>query len=67
VAVAASRASGRGGVNDPDVIQAMPQPRPRIRTTVRIRMLISARVRSSRRRSCDRASCCVLRLMRRTC
>jgi len=23
-----SRASGRGGVNDPDVIQAMPQPRP---------------------------------------
>src|SRR5829696_830295 len=25
---AASRASGRGGVNDPDVIQAMPQPRP---------------------------------------
>jgi hypothetical protein len=24
----ASRASGRGGVNDPDVIQAMPQPRP---------------------------------------
>ncbi|HJY30242.1 MAG TPA: hypothetical protein VJ306_19580, partial [Pyrinomonadaceae bacterium] len=22
------RASGRGGVNDPDVIQAMPQPRP---------------------------------------
>jgi hypothetical protein len=25
---AQSRASGRGGVNDPDVIQAMPQPRP---------------------------------------
>ena len=25
---ASSRASGRGGVNDPDVIQAMPQPRP---------------------------------------
>jgi hypothetical protein len=25
---AASRASGRGGVNDPDVVQAMPQPRP---------------------------------------
>jgi hypothetical protein len=25
---AGSRASGRGGVNDPDVIQAMPQPRP---------------------------------------
>lgn len=25
---AASRASGRGGVTDPDVIQAMPQPRP---------------------------------------
>jgi hypothetical protein len=24
----ANRASGRGGVNDPDVIQAMPQPRP---------------------------------------
>src|SRR5215204_496543 len=24
----ASRASGRGGVNDPDVIQAMPQPKP---------------------------------------
>ena len=24
----ASRASGRGGVTDPDVIQAMPQPRP---------------------------------------
>jgi hypothetical protein len=24
----ASRASGRGGVSDPDVIQAMPQPRP---------------------------------------
>ena len=24
----ASRASGRGGVDDPDVIQAMPQPRP---------------------------------------
>jgi len=24
----AGRASGRGGVNDPDVIQAMPQPRP---------------------------------------
>jgi len=24
----ASRASGRGGVNDPDVVQAMPQPRP---------------------------------------
>jgi len=24
----AARASGRGGVNDPDVIQAMPQPRP---------------------------------------
>ncbi len=23
-----SRASGRGGVNDPDVVQAMPQPRP---------------------------------------
>jgi len=25
---AASRASGRGGVSDPDIIQAMPQPRP---------------------------------------
>jgi hypothetical protein len=25
---AGSRASGRGGINDPDVIQAMPQPRP---------------------------------------
>jgi len=25
---ATSRASGRGGVNDPDVVQAMPQPRP---------------------------------------
>lgn len=25
---AASRASGRGGLNDPDVVQAMPQPRP---------------------------------------
>jgi hypothetical protein len=25
---AASRASGRGGIGDPDVIQAMPQPRP---------------------------------------
>jgi len=25
---ASSRASGRGGVNDPDVTQAMPQPRP---------------------------------------
>ena len=24
----ANRASGRGGVNDPDIIQAMPQPRP---------------------------------------
>src|SRR5690349_5691333 len=24
----AARASGRGGVNDPDVVQAMPQPRP---------------------------------------
>ncbi|HEX2271037.1 MAG TPA: M14 family zinc carboxypeptidase [Pyrinomonadaceae bacterium] len=23
-----SRASGRGGINDPDIIQAMPQPRP---------------------------------------
>ncbi len=28
VAAPASRASGRGGVSDPDVIQAMPQPRP---------------------------------------
>ena len=28
VAAAQSRASGRGGVSDPDVIQAMPQPRP---------------------------------------
>jgi hypothetical protein len=25
---AAGRASGRGGLNDPDVVQAMPQPRP---------------------------------------
>jgi hypothetical protein len=25
---ASARASGRGGVNDPDVVQAMPQPRP---------------------------------------
>jgi len=25
---ATGRASGRGGVNDPDVVQAMPQPRP---------------------------------------
>ncbi len=27
-AAGTSRASGRGGVNDPDIIQAMPQPRP---------------------------------------
>ena len=56
------RVHGRGGGNDPDVIQAMPQPR---RSNNRPDPDADQRESPfTRQRNCDRASCCALSLMK---